>query len=151
MLDMSAADQAVVSSALLVLDSHMRSIGVSMESPAAVRAYLRLKLERLESEVFAVVFMDAKHRVIEYRELFFGTIDGASVYPREVVKAAMKANAAAAILVHNHPSGNSEPSQADRNLTVRLKEALALVDVRVLDHFVVGQGEITSLAELGWC
>lgn len=151
MLDMSAADQAVVSSALSILDRHMRAIGVCLESPAAVKAYLRLKLERLENEIFAVVFMDHKNRVIEYRELFFGTIAGASVYPREVVKAAMKVNASAAILVHNHPSGDSEPSQADRHLTKRLKEALELVDVRVLDHLVVGQNEITSLAEMGWC
>lgn len=151
MLDMSAADQAIVSSALSILDRHMRTIGVCLESPAAVKAYLRLKLERLENEVFGVVFMDAKHRVIEYRQLFTGTIDGASVYPREVVKAAMSVNAAAILIVHNHPSGDSHPSQADRNLTKRLKEALELVDVRVLDHLVVGQNEITSLAEMGWC
>ena len=151
MLDMSAADQAVVSSALSILDRHMRAIGVSLGSPEAVRAYLRIKMERLENEIFAVVFLDHKHRVIEYRELFFGTIAGASVYPREVVKAAMKVNASAAILVHNHPSGDSSPSQADRHLTKRLKEALELVDVRVLDHLVVGQNEIASLAEMGWC
>ncbi len=151
MLDMSAADQAIVSSALSILDRHMRAIGVCLESPAAVKAYLRLKLERLENEIFAVVFMDHKNRVIEYREMFFGTIAGASVYPREVVKAAMKVNASCAILVHNHPSGDSHPSQADRHLTKRLKEALELVDVRVLDHLVVGQNEITSLAEMGWC
>jgi DNA repair protein RadC len=148
---MNAAETAVVESALAILDRHLKAKEAALESPAAVRAYLRLKLERRESEVFAVVFMDAKHRVIEYKELFFGTIDAASVYPREVVKAALSANAAAAILVHCHPSGDSYPSNADRVLTQKLKESLALVDVRVLDHLVVGQNEITSLAEMGWC
>jgi len=148
---MNAAETAIVENALAILDRHMKVKEGALESPAAVRAYLRLKLERRESEVFAVVFVDGKHRVIEYRELFFGTIDAASVYPREVVKAALSANAAAAILVHNHPSGESYPSNADRVLTQKLKESLALVDVRVLDHLVVGQNEITSLAEMGWC
>ncbi|MFI8742057.1 RadC family protein [Pseudomonas sp. NPDC077405] len=147
---MNEDEKAVVQQALAILDRHMRDKSVTLESPEAARAFLRLQLERRESEVFALVLLDAKHRLIAYRELFFGTIDGASVYPREVVKVALADNAAACFLVHNHPSGQSHPSQADRVLTQRLKDALALIDVRVLDHFVVGQSEITSLAELGW-
>jgi DNA repair protein RadC len=101
-------------------------------------------------EVFACIYLDNQHRVLAFDELFRGTIDGASVYPREVVKAALKRNAAALILAHNHPSGVAEPSAADRQLTRRLKDALALVDIRVLDHVVVGDGETVSLAERGW-
>lgn len=148
---MNAAEKAVVENALSILDRHLKAKSHALESPEAVKAFLRLKLERQESEVFAMLFMDAKHRVIEYRELFFGTIDSASVYPREIVKASLLLNAAAVILVHNHPSGDSSPSNADRVLTQRVKDALALVDVRVLDHLVVGHAEITSLAEMGWC
>ena len=103
-------------------------------SPAAVKEYLRVKLAGFEHEVFAVLFMDTQHRLIEYAEMFRGTIDGASVYPRELVKEALQLNAAAVIVSHNHPSGNPEPSGADRALTQRPKEALGLVDVRVLDH-----------------
>jgi DNA repair protein RadC len=147
---MNEVEMAVVQQALAILDRHMRDKSVTLECPQAVRDFLRLKLERRESEVFALVLLDAKHRLIAYRELFFGTIDSASVYPREVVKAALADNAAASLIVHCHPSGNSYPSQADRVLTQRLKDALALIDVRVLDHLVVGQSEITSLAELGW-
>lgn len=147
---MNEDEKAVVQQALAILDRHMRDKSVTLESPEAARDFLRLQLERRESEVFALVLLDAKHRLIAYRELFFGTIDGASVYPREVVKVALADNAAACFLVHNHPSGQSHPSQADRVLTQRLKDALALIDVRVLDHFVVGQSEITSLAEMGW-
>lgn len=147
---MNEVEMAVVQQALAILDRHMRDKSVTLESPQAARDFLRLQLERRESEVFALVLLDAKHRLIAYRELFFGTIDGASVYPREVVKVALADNAAACFLVHNHPSGQSSPSQADRVLTQRLKDALALIDVRVLDHFVVGQSEITSLAEMGW-
>ena len=100
-------------------------------------------------EVFACLFLDNRHRVIEYEELFRGTIDGASVHPREVVRRALEHNAAALILAHNHPSGVAEPSDADRSITRRLSEALALVDVRILDHFIVGEGEPLSLAERG--
>ncbi len=97
-----------------------------------------------------VCFLDTKHRVLAFEVLFYGTIDGASVYPRQVVKRALANNAAALILTHNHPSGVAEPSQADKILTERLKEALALVDVRVLDHFIVGDGEPLSMVENGW-
>jgi DNA repair protein RadC len=100
--------------------------------------------------VFACLFLDNRHRVIEYEELFQGTIDGASVHPRQVVRRALDHNAAALILAHNHPSGIAEPSEADRNITQRLQEALRLVDVRILDHIVVGDGEMRSMAEMGW-
>ena len=123
--------------------------GTSFTSPAAVKEYLRAKRAGFEHEVFAVLFMDTQHRLIEYAEMFRGTIDGASVYPRELVKEALRLNAAAVIVSHNHPSGNPEPSGADRALTQRLKEALGLVDVRVLDHVIVAGSDTTSLAERG--
>lgn len=124
--------------------------GVSLTSPAATRDYLIARLRPYPHEVFASLFLNNRHQVIEYEELFSGTIDGASVHPREVVKRALYHNAAAVILAHNHPSGVAEPSGADRSITRRLREALALVDVRVLDHFVIGDGEAVSFAERGW-
>lgn len=145
----TAAEQETLAAAAKILDSHMKTYGGLFESPEVVRQFLRIKLERREQEVFAVMFLTSKHKLIEYREMFFGTIDGASVYLREVAKAALSVNAAAVILVHNHPSGICTPSVADINLTSRTKDALAVLDVRVLDHFVVGQAEIVSLASLG--
>jgi DNA repair protein RadC len=123
--------------------------GTLLSSPKATRDYLSLKLGNLEREVFAVVFLDKRHRLISYQEMFQGTIDGASVHPREVVKEALKQNAAAVILAHPHPSGVAEPSQADEFITNRLKEALELVDIRVLDHIIVAGGETTSFVERG--
>ncbi|MDT4806038.1 hypothetical protein FQZ97_388580 [compost metagenome] len=122
----------------------------ALESPQAVRDYLKAQLRHAHHEQFACLFLDAKHRVLAFEVLFHGTIDCASVYPRQVVKRALAHNAAALILTHNHPSGVAEPSQADRALTQRMKDALALVDVRVLDHFIVGDGEPLSMAEHGW-
>lgn len=121
-----------------------------LTDPAATRDYLTARLARQPHEVFAALFLDTRHRVLAYEELFRGTIDGAAVYPREVVKAALRHNAAAAIFAHNHPSGVAEPSRADRSLTRRLTDALALVDIRTLDHFVIGAGEAVSFAERGW-
>ncbi|MEZ8076857.1 DNA repair protein RadC, partial [Vibrio sp. FF112] len=106
------------------------------------------QLKAYEREVFAVMFLDNQHHLISFEELFFGTIDSASVYPREVVKAALKTNAAAVIFAHNHPSGDATPSQADKRITQRLKDALALVDIRVLDHIVIGDSAV-SFAERG--
>jgi DNA repair protein RadC len=120
-----------------------------LTSPEATRQYLKARLRAYPHEVFACLFLDNRHRVIEYRELFRGTIDGASVHPREVVREAMRWNAAAVIFAHNHPSGVAEPSQADLRITQRLREALDLVEVRVLDHIVVGEGGGTSFAERG--
>ncbi|NLY15521.1 MAG: DNA repair protein RadC [Gammaproteobacteria bacterium] len=122
----------------------------ALESPEAVRNFLKAQLRHEPHEVFACLFLDTKHRVLAFEPLFYGTIDGASVYPRQVVKRALAHNAAALILSHNHPSGIAEPSQADRMLTERLKEALALIDVRILDHFIVGDGEPLSMVEYGW-
>ncbi|WP_286786603.1 MULTISPECIES: RadC family protein [Pseudomonas] len=122
----------------------------ALESPQAVRDYLKARLRHEPHEVFACLFLDAKHRVLAFEALFHGSIDSASVYPRQVVKRALAHNAAALILTHNHPSGVAEPSQADRQLTRRLTDALALVDVRVLDHFIVGDGEPLSMMESGW-
>lgn len=122
----------------------------ALESPQAVRDYLKARLRHEPHEVFACLFLDAKHRVLAFEALFHGSIDNASVYPRQVVKRALAHNAAALILTHNHPSGVAEPSQADRQLTRRLTDALALVDVRVLDHFIVGDGEPLSMMESGW-
>lgn len=119
-------------------------------SPGAVRDYLCLHLAERKHEIFYCLFLDSQHRLLDGRELFRGTIDGCSVYPREVVKATLEINAAAVILAHNHPSGVAEPSAADRQITDRLKNALALVDVRVLDHFVVGDQDVISFAERGW-
>ena len=120
-----------------------------LTSPEATRDFLKLKLYGLPHEVFACLFLDNRHRVIRYEELFQGTIDGASVHPREVVRRALETNAAAVIFAHNHPSGVAEPSQADLRITQRLKDALALIEVRVLDHLIIGEGPGTSLAERG--
>lgn len=117
-------------------------------SPAQTRQYLSAQLASFPHEVFACLFLDNRNRVISFEKMFYGTIDGASVYPREVVSMALKQNAAAVIFAHNHPSGVAEPSQADEQITQRLKDALALVDIRVLDHFVVGD-EVVSFAERG--
>ena len=121
----------------------------ALESPAAVRDYLRLNIGRRECEVFMALFLDNKHRVIAPEELFRGTLSQASVYPREVVKRSMALNAAAVIFAHNHPSGVAEPSHADEAITQALRNALALLDVRVLDHLVVAGNEIVSFAERG--
>jgi DNA repair protein RadC len=123
--------------------------GTAMSSPRAVREFLAIKLGTLEHEIFAVLLLDTRHRLIEYVELFRGTINGASVHPREVVKLALARNAAALVLAHPHPSGSPEPSQADELITQRLKEALALVDITVLDHVIVAGGETVSFAERG--
>jgi DNA repair protein RadC len=123
--------------------------GAPLDSPSAVRDFLMTKLGALEHEVFAVLLLDTRHRLIEYVELFRGTIDGASVHPREVVKLALARNAAAIILAHPHPSGIAEPSVADELITQRLKEALGLVDIRVLDHLIIAGGEAVSLCERG--
>ena len=120
-----------------------------LSAPEATRRYLTLKLAHVPHEVFACVFLNTRNHVIAFEELFRGTIDGAAVYPREVVKAALRHNAAAVILAHNHPSGVAEPSTADKQLTTRLCDALSLVDVRVLDHIVVGDGESVSFANRG--
>lgn len=123
--------------------------GDALRNPADTRNYLTAQLRDRPHEVFACLFLDTRHRVIAFDEVFRGTIDGASVHPREIVKLALAHNAAALIFAHNHPSGIAEPSQADLRLTRRLREALQLVDIRVLDHLIVGDGAVLSLAEQG--
>lgn len=123
--------------------------GDPLESPEATEAYLKAVLRDHSNEVFACLFLDTRHRVIAFEELFHGTIDGATVYPRVVAEKALRHNAAALIVAHNHPSGVSEPSLADQAITRRLKDALALLDIRLLDHFVVGDGDPVSMASRG--
>lgn len=118
-------------------------------NPEAIRSFLRARLGLLEFEMFAVMHLDAQNRLIEYREMFRGTHTQTSVYPREVVQEALELKTAAVVFVHNHPSGLTIPSQADERLTQTLKKALDLIDVRVLDHLIVGRGDITSMAEKG--
>lgn len=140
--------QAVLEMARRHLSATLKT-GDALTSPQLVRDYLRTQLRHQQREIFAVMFLDNQNRLIVYEELFQGTIDGANVYPREVVKQALIHNAAAVILAHNHPSGVAEPSQADRSITLRLQEALNLIDVRVVDHMVVGDGDVISFAERG--
>ena len=123
--------------------------GASLNSPQKVREYLTMRLGHLDHEVFAVLLVDQRHRVIEYVELFRGTIDGASIYPREILKLAIEKGAAACVLLHNHPSGVKDQSHADELITKRIAAALALIDVRVLDHCIVAGAEILSFAEQG--
>jgi len=140
---------ALVALALAVLASRHEP-GEALTSPAQTQAYLRLRLSERTTEVFGVIFLDNRHRVLAMEDLFSGTIDGASVYPRVVVQQALERNAAALVLYHNHPSGLADVSQADRTLTTKLTHALALVDIRVLDHVVVGAQGCVSFAERGW-
>jgi DNA repair protein RadC len=141
-------DDEVIARALEILAARVHGRSV-LDSPQAVKDYLRVRFAGLEHEVFSVVLLDSQNRVIDVREMFRGTLNQASVYPREIVKAALAANAGAVILTHNHPSGLPEPSRADEYLTQTLKSALALVDVRVLDHLVVGASGCVSFAERG--
>lgn len=124
--------------------------GASFSNPVDSRMFFQDKLGGLERELFAVAYLDTRQRLIEYAELFHGTIDGAEVHPREVVRQALRCNAAAVIVAHNHPSGYVEPSAADRAVTIRLKQALALVNVRLLDHVIVGGSQTFAMAEHGW-
>jgi len=143
-------ENEIIERALKILEDRLRyEVNVTLDSPRAVKEYCRLRFAECESEVFSVLWLDNRHRLIECDEMFNGTIDGASVYPREVAKRALQHNAAACILTHNHPSGIPEPSQADRRITERLVEALKLFEIRVLDHIIVGHNECVSFAERG--
>lgn len=142
-------EDATVQAALAILATRMGRRGGVLNSPQSVRDYFRLNLAGLNYEVFWGVFLDAQNRVIVSEELFRGTLTQTSVYPREVVKAALRHNAGAVIFGHNHPSGIAEPSRADETLTQALKQALAFVDVRVLDHFVVAGTGVLSFVERG--
>ncbi|WP_288365617.1 JAB domain-containing protein [uncultured Marinobacter sp.] len=143
-------DEQILERAMEILEERHKPGSEALKSPGDTRRYLRMRMANLQHEVFGALWLDNRHRVIEIEDLAAGTVDGAAVYPREVVKAALNANAAAVLFFHNHPSGCSEPSQADIALTRRLKEALGLVDIRVLDHLVVsGAEDAVSLAERG--
>lgn len=136
--------------AIRLLEKHLSGSGVAFTSSDITRDWLRLQLAPLTREVFMVLLLDNQHRLLAHEVLFTGTINHTEVHPREVVKFALQHNAAAAIVAHNHPSGETEPSKADRHITGRLQQALQLVDVRLLDHLIVGGRDTVSLAERGW-
>lgn len=147
-----AANRVLLQAALELARRHYAAAlraGAPLSSPADTRRFLIAQLRDRPSEVFCCLYLDNRHRLIEFEELFRGTIDGAAVHPREVLRRALEHNAAAVILAHNHPSGIAEPSRADELITLRLRDALALVDIRVLDHFIVAGPEALSLAERG--
>lgn len=149
-IDMEArAEDQIIARGLTILAGRLRTDREVFASPTTVRHYSQLRLGGLDYEVFAVLFLDVQNRLIEYRQMFRGTLTQTSVYPREVVKECLELNAAAVVLVHNHPSGSVQPSRADEALTQTLKAALALVDVRVLDHVIVSAVETLSMAERG--
>lgn len=143
----SPHEDAVIQAAMAILKARMTVPGCALSSPDVVRDFLLLQMAGLDREVFGVVFLNAQHQVMAFEVMFQGTLTQTSVYPREVLRAALKHNAAAVILAHNHPSGCVEPSRADDLLTRTLKSALAVVDVKVLDHFVIGHGSAYSFAE----
>jgi DNA repair protein RadC len=138
----------IIKAAKILLNRRYRP-GNALTSPATMRDWLRLNYQDFEHEVFICLFLDNQHRVIRHEVLFRGTIDFAAIHPREVAKRTLELNAAAVIFAHNHPSGVWEPSQADRHITAKLKEALALIDVRALDHFIIGKDGVFSFAEHG--
>lgn len=143
-------EDGIVAKAMEILTARLFRASPALESPDTVKKYLQLKMAKhTMQEVFSVLFLDAQHAVVEYREMFYGTLTQTSVYPREVARIALELGAAAVILAHNHPSGSVTPSHADEHLTRTLKSALALVDVRVLDHIIVGGGSSLSMAEKG--
>lgn len=146
---MTNTEQQVIDQALTILEARLHKPEFFIKEASSARSYLRLQFADLEYESFRVMYLNQQHGLIQLKEMFRGTIGQAAVYPREVVKTALHFNAAAVILSHNHPSGNNDPSDADRHITKRLVSALELVDVRVLDHIIVGGNETYSFAEHG--
>jgi DNA repair protein RadC len=142
-------ERAVIDAALTILGGYLRQPGAALHTPDGVKDYLRLHLSTERRGLFAVLFVDSQNRVIAFEVLFVGSLSQTSVYPREVVLAALGHEAAAVVLVHNHPSGSVQPSRADEHLTTTLKHALSFVDVRVLDHIIVGGAAVLSMAEQG--
>lgn len=143
-------EERIIKRALEILESRLKKTPeTTFIDITETKQYLRLKISTLEHEVFVVIFLDNKHRLIAYKEMFFGTVDACSVYPREVVKEALRLNASAVIFAHNHPSGVAEPSQNDQRITEKLRIGLELVDVRVLDHFIIGGYHVVSFVERG--
>ncbi len=145
----SPKERLILTKAARILEARVRAEAVALNSPSLVREWLALQFSGLEREMFGVIFLDAQNRLIDFEVLFTGTLTQTSVFPREVVKAALARNAAAVMLVHNHPSGCAEPSHADQVLTQALKQALAIVDTKVLDHFIVAGSAVLSFAERG--
>lgn len=148
--NMTPNEQKIVARAIRILDKEIKSREVVFTEPQLVKDYLRLQLQESKRELFLILYLDSQHRLIASDVPFMGTIDAAPVYPRIVVQSALAHNAAAVILSHNHPSGVAEPSRADRAITDRLQQALTLVDIRLLDHIVVGAGAMVSFAERGY-
>ena len=147
-----AHDDAIIAEALSILERRLadsKARNIILTSPESVMDYLRLSLCDRPQEVFTCLFLDNRHKLIKAEEMFYGTIDGASVHPREVLRRALELRSAAVIFAHNHPSGEANPSNADFRITQRLKDALAMIDVRVLDHFIIGNGKPYSFAEHG--
>jgi DNA repair protein RadC len=148
-VDNKPTDQAVIIKALSIIESRLTKSGELLTNTESVSDYLKIKLAELDHETFNCLFLDNKHRLISFETLFTGTIDGCSVHPREVVKKALACNAAAIIFAHNHPSGEPEPSELDKNITKHLKDALALFDIRTLDHIIIGGMNTVSFAARG--
>ena len=146
---MNKQDQKVIDHAIAILDRELTNNQITFTNPTKVKEYLTLKLSQKLSEVFSVVLLNNQHQVIEYREMFFGTVNASSVHPREIIRACIETNAAAIIVSHNHPSGIAEPSISDIDITQTIKQACALIDVRLLDHIIVAGVNTVSLAERG--
>lgn len=142
-------ENEIIENALLILKNRMFTAETYITSPNDTKNFLKLKLSQLEHEIFCVIYLNNKHAVIAYEELFKGTIDSASVYPREILKNVLAHNAKTIILAHNHPSGSTDPSTADIEITNRLKEALSYIDVKILDHIIIGGNKSLSFAEEG--
>ena len=143
-----ASSTEIIKKSQILLRARVRK-GAHLTSPLAAREFIRSQLAGHPTEIFAGLFLDAQHRVIGFEKLFFGTIDSAAIYPREILRAVLDKNACAVIFAHNHPSGNIEPSEADKKITLKLKQALSMIDVRTLDHFVISDSGIFSFAEAG--
>lgn len=144
-----ATQDRTIQRALRIIEGRLQKTGVLIAGPSDAATYFVLRLAARKAECFAVMFLTVRHQLIEYREMFFGTIDGASVYPREVVRAVIETNAAAIVIAHNHPSGIAQPSDADRSITMRLQKALALIDVSILDHIIVAGTKTASMGQMG--
>lgn len=143
-------EQRIIRRAMRLLEKYQRQPGEQFLAASCTKTWLQLHLARREREVFVVLYLDNQHRLLEYETLFLGTINHTEVHPREIVKFALRHNAAAVIIAHNHPSGITDASKADRTITSRIVSALSLIEVRVLDHFIIGDGNILSFAERGW-
>lgn len=143
-------EQRIIRRAMRLLEKYQRNPGEQFLDASFTKIWLQLHLARQEREIFMVLYLDNQNRLLEHETLFLGTINNTEVHPREIVKSALRHNAAAVILAHNHPSGITDASKADRTITGRIVNALNLVDVRVLDHFIIGDGNTLSFAEMGW-